>query len=220
MPRGELFILSAPSGSGKTTLIRNVLEGGRYAVGDLRFSVSHTTRPPRGVERDGEDYWFVDRERFHGMIAAGEFLEWAQVHDNFYGTSRAEVVPHLEAGVDVLMDIDVQGAERVMAEHPEAHSVFVMPPSFAVLRERLHGRGLDQREEIARRLAVSLSEIRCYERYEYAIVNREVDEASRALAAIVKAARHRVRRLREEVDAVVDLFAREIPQARAVVAPK
>ena len=206
MARGELFILSAPSGTGKTTLIRNVLDGGSHAVGNLDFSVSHTTRAPRGREVDGEDYHFVELGVFRRMIDEGAFLEWAEVHGNFYGTSRAEVFPRLEQGIDVLMDIDVQGAERVLVKHPEAHSVFVLPPSYAVLRERLHRRGLDDEAEITRRLAVSLSEIKRYERYGYVIINRDAERASEILASVVLAARHRVERLREDVEKVVRSF--------------
>ncbi len=216
MSRGELFILSAPSGTGKTTLIRNLLEGGGEAVGNLHFSVSHTTRGPRGSERDGEDYYFIDRARFQRMIDADEFMEWAWVHNNFYGTAKAEVVPRLERGVDVLVDIDVQGAARMQAQHPEAHSIFILPPSYAVLRERLHGRGLDDEEEIARRLAVSLSEIKRYEKYEYVIVNRDAERASQILASIVLAKRHRVSRLREEVEEVVRTFESTVAGPGAV----
>jgi len=206
MSRGELFILSAPSGTGKTTLIRNLLEGGSRAAGNLHFSVSHTTRSPRGREVDGEDYHFIDRETFRGMIARDEFLEWAEVHNNYYGTSLAEVMPRLEAGIDVLMDIDVQGAERVMGEHPEAHSVFIMPPSYQALRQRLHRRGLDDEEEIERRLAVSLWEIKRYQKYRYVIVNRDAGLASDALASIILAKRQHTARLREQIDQVVASF--------------
>lgn len=206
MARGELFILSAPSGTGKTTLIRNLLEGGSWAAGNLHFSVSHTTRSARDREVDGEDYHFIDRERFRGMISRNEFLEWAEVHNNYYGTSLAEVMPRLEAGTDVLMDIDVQGAERVMADHPEAHTVFIMPPSYASLRHRLHGRGLDDEDEIARRLAVSLWEIRRYQKYKYVIVNRDAGPASDALASIILARRQQTSRLRDEIDRVVASF--------------
>lgn len=206
MSRGELFILSAPSGTGKTTLIRNLLEGGSRAAGNLHFSVSHTTRSPRGREVDGEDYHFTDRETFRGMIARDEFLEWAEVHNNYYGTSLAEVMPRLEEGVDVLMDIDVQGAERVMAEHPEAHSVFIMPPSYQALRQRLHRRGLDDEEEIERRLAVSLWEIKRYQKYRYVIVNQDAGRASDALASIILAKRQHTARLREQIDRVVASF--------------
>ena len=206
MARGELFILSAPSGTGKTTLIRNLLDGGSRAVGNLHFSVSHTTRAPRREEVDGEHYHFVSRERFGRMIDEGAFLEWAEVHGHLYGTSRHEVLPRLDAGVDVLLDIDVQGAERVLAQDAGSVSVFVLPPSYEVLRERLHGRGLDDEEEIARRLAASLSEIKRYERYGYVIINRDAEQASTVLASIVLARRQRVERLREDVESIVRSF--------------
>lgn len=206
MARGELFILSAPSGTGKTTLIRNLLDGGSHAVGALHFSVSHTTRPARRQEVDGEHYHFVGRDVFQRMIDDGAFLEWAEVHGNLYGTARDEVLPRLAAGIDVLLDLDVQGAERVMAQQARAHSVFVLPPSYAALRQRLHGRGLDDEVEIDRRLAASLSEIKRYERYGYVIINEEAERASEILASIILAARHRVQRLREEVEAIVRSF--------------
>lgn len=213
MARGELFILSAPSGTGKTTLIRNLLDGGSHAVGDLHFSVSHTTRPARRQEVDGEHYHFVGRDVFQRMIDEGAFLEWAEVHGNLYGTAREEVLPRLAAGIDVLLDLDVQGAERVMAQHACAHSVFVLPPSYAALRERLHGRGLDDELEMDRRLAASLSEIKRYERYGYVIINEEAERASETLASIILAERHRVQRLREEVEAIVRSFEATSPQS-------
>ncbi|HEX6202128.1 MAG TPA: guanylate kinase [Thermoanaerobaculia bacterium] len=220
MARGELFILSAPSGTGKTTLIRSLLDGGSRAVGDLCFSVSHTTRPPRRQEVDGEHYHFVSRDRFQRMIDDGAFLEWAEVHGNLYGTARDEVLPRLEAGIDVLLDIDVQGAARMLAQHAGSVSVFVLPPSYAVLRERLHGRGLDDEEEIARRLAASLSEIKRYERYDYVIINRDAEQASRVLASIVLARRQRVERQREGVESIVRSFESSDVAAAATALPE
>lgn len=220
MARGELFILSAPSGTGKTTLIRNLLDGGRRAVGNLHFSVSHTTRAPRREEVDGEHYHFVCRERFQRMIDEGAFLEWAEVHGNLYGTARDEVLPRLAAGIDVLLDIDVQGAERVLAQHAGSVSVFVLPPSYAVLRERLHGRGLDDEEEIDRRLAASLSEIKRYERYGYVIINRDAEQASAMLASIVLARRHQVERMREDVESIVRSFESSEVAAAATALPE
>ena len=122
MARGELFVLSAPSGAGKTTLIQSLLRG-TFGIASLRFSVSHTTRPARAVEVDGRDYHFVDPQTFRAMVAAGEFLEWAEVHGNLYGTARSEVLPRLEEGLDVVLDIDVQGAEQVFSRLPEAIGV-------------------------------------------------------------------------------------------------
>jgi guanylate kinase len=204
--RGELFILSAPSGTGKTTLIHSMMTGGLAGFGGLAFSVSHTTRAPRAGEAAGHDYHFVDHGTFQAMIAADRFLEWAQVHDNFYGTSKDEVFPRLEQGIDVLMDIDVQGAERVLARYPEAHSIFIMPPSYAVLESRLRRRALDSEPEIARRLAVSLWEMRRYDRYRYVIINDDAHRASDVLAAIILEKRHRQERMRARVDDILKDF--------------
>jgi len=206
MHRGELFILSAPSGAGKTTLINSILEGelGRY--GSLAFSVSHTTRSPRRGEVPDEDYHFVDHKTFQRMMANEEFLEWAEVHNNYYGTSNVEVFPRLEAGIDVLMDIDVQGAERVLARHPGANSIFIMPPSYDDLRERLRSRGLDEPHAISRRLAVSIWEIKRYDRYDHVIINDDAERASEALAAIILERRHRRERMAEAVQEVLRDF--------------
>ncbi|HEY8021192.1 MAG TPA: guanylate kinase [Thermoanaerobaculia bacterium] len=209
--RGELYILSAPSGTGKTTLIRGMMDGALSGFGGLAFSVSHTTRAPRAGESDGRDYHFVDRATFQAMIDAGRFLEWAEVHNHCYGTSKDEVFPRLERGIDVLMDIDVQGAERVLARCPEAHSIFIMPPSYAVLESRLRHRALDPEQEIARRLAVALSEIRRYDRYHYVIVNDDAHRASDVLAAIILEKRHRQARMRERVDDILKDFQDRSP---------
>lgn len=204
--RGELFILSAPSGTGKTTLIRGMMEGALSGFGGIAFSVSHTTRKPRGGEVDGRDYHFVDHATFQRMIAGDRFLEWAEVHNHYYGTSNDEVFPRLEQGIDVLMDIDVQGAERVLARYPEAHSIFIMPPSYEVLASRLRRRALDSEQEIARRLAVSLWEIRRYDRYRYVIINDDAHRASDVLAAIILEKRHRLERMRARVDDILKDF--------------
>jgi guanylate kinase len=205
--RGELFLLSAPSGAGKTTLIRNVMEA-LAARGEpaLEFSVSHTTRRPRTGEIDGRDYHFVSVEEFQRMIAEDLFLEWAEVHGNYYGTSSTAVEPWLGRGIDVLVDLDVQGAERLMHRFPEAHSVFVLPPSYADLVERLHGRRLDGAAEIAGRLAVSLWEIKRYDRYQYVIINDNAERASHALEAIVVEKRQRRQRVQRRIDAILDDF--------------
>jgi len=207
MRRGELFILSAPSGTGKTTLIHSMLEGGLGKLGeDVAFSISHTTRKPRDGEKDGRDYHFVDHQTFRKMLTGDEFLEWAEVHNHYYGTSNREVFPRLERGVDVLMDIDVQGAERVLAKYPEAHGIFIMPPSYEDLQERLRRRGLDGDDEIARRLAVSLWEIRRYDQYQYVIVNDDAERASEVLAAIVLEKRFRLTPMRERAEAILADF--------------
>jgi guanylate kinase len=213
MPRGDLFVLSAPSGTGKTTLIRSMMSGGTGALADLVFSVSHTTRVPRRGEVDGHDYHFVDASTFQKMVDADEFLEWEEVHHNRYGTSFAEVGPRLDSGVDVIMDIDVKGAERVLGRYPAAIGIFVMPPSFAELRERLIGRKLDDEQTMLRRLGVSLWEIERYKLYHYAIINDDAARASEALAAIILARRHRRERMDERAEAVLrdfqDAFQRD-----------
>lgn len=205
-PRGELFILSAPSGTGKTTLIRGLLAGGLAGFGGLAISVSHTTRRPRPGEVDGVDYHFVDKSTFQSMIAGDLFLEWAEVHNNYYGTSFAEVMPRLEQGIDVVMDIDVQGAERVLARYSEAHSIFIIPPSYEALEERLRGRGLDDPQAIAGRLAVGTWEIRRWERYDYAIVNSDAQQAGEVLAAIILEKRHRREHMRGRVEEILKTF--------------
>lgn len=206
MQRGELYILSAPSGAGKTTLIHALLASEMGERGEVAFSVSHTTRRPRRAERDGVDYHFVEREEFERMRAEERFLEWAEVHGNLYGTARDEVEPRLEAGVDVVLDVDVQGAAAMQDLYPQAVSVLVLPPSYADLERRLHERGLDGAPAIARRLAASLSEIERYERYSYVIVNDDAHRAGAALEAVMVAQRHRLPRVREQVDAVIDDF--------------
>ncbi|MEO8503693.1 MAG: guanylate kinase [Acidobacteriota bacterium] len=215
MNRGELFILSAPSGAGKTTLIQRLFSGPMALPGGLAFSVSHTTRRPRNGETDGREYHFVDPARFASMVEKDEFLEWAKVHENSYGTSNAEVFPRLEAGIDVLLDIDVQGAERVAARHPAAHSIFLMPPSYQDLGSRLRGRALDGAAEIAGRLAVSLWEIRRYERYRYVIINDDADRAARALASIILEKRQVRDRQRERVQSIVADFERAVSAERS-----
>lgn len=213
MSRGELFLISAPSGAGKTTLMKAVESRLRGTV-DLSFVVSHTTRPQRAGEIPGVDYHFVDDATFDRMLAADEFLEWAPVFGRRYATSRAEVAPALERGLDVVHDLDVQGAERLRAKMPDAHFIFVLPPSYDELARRLSGRASDAAPEIARRLAVSLSEIERYEQYDYVIINREVASAADALAAIILEKRHRRERMREVASAIVaDFRARLRPDA-------
>ncbi len=218
MARGDLFILSAPSGAGKTTLIQSILKR-LEASGGLAFSVSHTTRRPRAGEVDGQDYHFVEHDHFQRMIVEDRFLEWAEVHGHYYGTASDEVFPRLERGIDVLMDIDVQGAERVLARYPEAHSIFIMPPGFQALRARLQKRGLDDPQEIARRLAVSLWEIKRYGLYRYVIINENAGRASEALAAIILDKRQRKERMEARVAEILEDFRRAaeggLPEARS-----
>ena len=220
MHRGELFILGPHPGPGRPPSSTAFSAGDLGRCGSLAFSVSHTTRSPRCGEVPDEDYHFVDHETFQRMMANEEFLEWAEVHNDYYGTSNVEVFPRLEAGTDVLMDIDVQGAERVLARYPDANSIFIMPPSYDDLRERLRSRGLDEPHAISRRLAVSIWEIKRYDRYDHVIINDDAERASEALAAIILKRRHRRGRMEEAVQAVLGDFqsatrpAEEVPVGR------
>jgi len=195
MSQGSLIIISAPSGSGKTSLARRTLE----LVPRLSFSVSHTSRNPRPGEIEGEHYFFVNECVFESMIEEGDFLEWAHVYGNYYGTGRPFVEQQLERGQDVLLDIDVQGASKVRERVPEAISVFVFPPSYQELEQRLRSRGLDDPAVIEARLEIARNEIREYSQYDYMIVNDDIEESVNELQSIVLAARC----LREKVEARV-----------------
>lgn len=201
--RGDLFIVSSPSGGGKTTLIRRLLEAPPGAT--LHFSVSHTTRPMRAGEKNGREYHFVTVEEFQRMVQRDEFLEHNEVHDNIYGTSKAEVLPRLAAGEDVVLDIDVQGARDVRKVYPGAVSIFIVPSSAAELERRLVSRGLDGPEAIRKRLINAAREIQEAPSFEYVIVNDDLDRATLELQSIVRARRlvplrqvERLERLRRE----------------------
>ena len=186
---GILFIISAPSGSGKSTLVNEV----RKQLTGIEFSVSWTTRPPRGSEQHGREYNFTTREEFERMLAAGEFLEHAEVFGNYYGTARASLEQARVAGHDLVMDIDVQGAAQVRAKMPEAVSIFVLPPNPKVLRTRLRNRsraeGVEDEAEVFRRLSEARKEIENYRQYGYILVNDILDRAVAQLEAIVLAER-------------------------------
>jgi guanylate kinase len=179
--RGRLFVIAAPSGTGKTSLVRALMERSP----SLAFSISHTTRKPRPNEIDGRDYHFTDRSRFEHMIAQGEFLEHAEVFDNLYGTGRRNVESALEAGRDLLLEIDWQGAAQVRARLPEAIDVFILPPSREALEQRLRGRGTDSEEVIQRRLQDSVTELSRWHEFRYVVVNEHFDRALSDLQHIV-----------------------------------
>ena len=179
---GRLFVISAPSGAGKTTLIKKVLN--RFE--DLYYSVSHTTRAPRQNEQEGCDYFFISTDEFERKIAQNHWLEWAKVHDNYYGTSKSVIKSSLEKGQSLLLDIDVQGAKKIMALDLDMVSIFIMPPSFEILRQRLENRGTDAEEVIARRLENAKWEIAQKDLYQYLIVNDNLDQAAQVLCSILK----------------------------------
>lgn len=183
---GRRYILSAPSGAGKTTLCRAILD--RFP--DLRYSVSHTTRPPRPGEKDGVDYFFISTDVFQERLRNNRWAEWARVHDNFYGTSADFLEAQAAAGRDVLLDIDVQGAKQILARYPERTvAIFIMPPSLAVLKARLTGRSADSPEQIEKRLRNATDEMAQKEMYHHVIVNDRLTEAIDALAFLIDAYR-------------------------------
>lgn len=187
MSTGILFIVSAPSGAGKTSLVAALLKN----EPDLKLSISHTTRPRRPKEQAGVNYHFVDTETFEAMINADAFIEHAEVFGNHYGTSRDAVAEPLAAGSDVLLEIDWQGAALVRQAHPEAVSIFIVPPSQAALRERLQGRAQDDPEVIESRLAEARTEMQHHSEFDYLVVNDDFDQALAELDAIVLAERCR-----------------------------
>lgn len=188
MAKGSLFIVAAPSGAGKTSLVNALVA----QQSDIRLSVSHTTRPPREGEVDGQDYFFVSQDGFAQMRDAGAFLESATVFDNAYGTSSEIVLAQLKQGFDVLLEIDWQGAEQVRRNFPESTSVFILPPSKTALEQRLRGRRQDNDETIARRMRDAENEMSHYVEFDYLIVNDQFDVALTNLAAIVVARRHSI----------------------------
>jgi guanylate kinase len=200
----SVFIISAPSGSGKSTLVERLLK----TVPGLEFSVSYTSRPPRGNEEDGKSYHFVTREDFEARLANDEFLESAQVFGNYYGTHRGVLEQAKAAGKDLVLDIDVQGARQLKLKIPEAVSVFILAPSREVLEHRLRSRGEDREEVILRRLKEAADEIRKYKDYDYVLINRDLPEAEATLAAIVRAERVRRTRIENQIRPILDTFNR------------
>lgn len=189
---GILFVVSAPSGAGKTTLCKGITE----SLENLTHSISYTTRKPRPGETDGRDYYFVTADRFRDMVQAGDFAEYAEVHANLYGTSKRVLADMIREGVDVILDIDTQGARQIKSHFTTAVFVFIMPPSMAILEERLRNRKSDREDEIRKRMRRAVDEIRDYGLYDYIVVNRDFERALSELRSIVVAERCRTKLLR------------------------
>jgi guanylate kinase len=198
-----VFIISAPSGSGKSTLVKRLLE----TIPGLMFSVSYTTRAPRGQEKDGENYHFVAHEEFRAMIGRGEFLEWAQVFGkDYYGTHQGILENARASGCDLVLDIDVQGARQLKDRIPEAVTIFILPPSRKVLEDRLRARGEDREDVIERRLREAAVEIQKYKDYDYVLINRDLPLSDATLSAIVRAERIRRDRIEDQIEPILETF--------------
>jgi guanylate kinase len=198
----SVFIISAPSGSGKSTLVSRLMAH----VPGLMFSISYTTRKPRGLEVPAQDYHFVSRSDFERMIAQGEFLEWAEVFGNYYGTHREVLETARAQGKDLVLDIDVQGARQLKCQIPEAVTVFILAPSREILEQRLRARGEDREEVIERRLRAAAEEIRNYQAYDYVLINRDLEDSDHTLRAIVYAERVRRTRIEDRIQPILETF--------------
>ena len=202
-----VFIISAPSGSGKSTLVSRLVQRDQR----LRFSVSYTTRKPRGREKPGENYIYISRPEFETRIEAGEFLEFAEVFGNYYGTSRKILEQSRQEGMDLVLDIDVQGARQLKERLPEAVSIFVLAPSRDILEQRLRARSEDAEEVIQRRLREAAEEIWNYKQYDYVLVNYRVDESVDALLSIIRAERVRRIRMEDQIRPILASFEQKPP---------
>jgi guanylate kinase len=199
---GVLFIISAPSGTGKTTLVERLVK----VTDHLKMSRSYTSRPPRGDEVDGVDYNFVSRQRFEQMAQAGEFLEWADVFGNLYGTHAGDTETCRESGADVVLVIDVQGARKVRVRGVPHVGIFLLPPSFQVLERRLRGRSKDSEDAIRRRLQVARDEVSAFEEYDYVVINDEFDPCVERMKGIILAERSRLNRMRRKAVEILGTF--------------
>jgi len=200
--RGTLIVVSAPSGAGKSSLAERLLK----RVDNLRFSISYTTREPRGAEQHGVDYHFVSEGEFESMRERREFLECAEVHGHLYGSHERLVEEMLAGGFDVMLDIDVQGAEQVRRRIPGAISIFILPPSREILEARLRARNLNEAADVERRLCNAGIEVQLYERFDYVVVNDDLDRALTQLEAIIIAERHRPERQRNRIESIITTF--------------
>ena len=200
--RGLLFIVSAPSGTGKTTLVERLVQ----MLPNLRMSRSYTSRQARAGERAGVDYNFISRDQFEALIKDDAFLEWADVFGNLYGTALADVQALLDQGQDVVLVIDVNGARQVKKRDVDHTAIFVMPPSFQALEQRLRGRSKDTEEQMQRRLSTARAEASSYDDYDYVVVNDDLDACVNAMRSIILAERVRRERMRRKADAILKTF--------------
>jgi guanylate kinase len=201
--KGKLIIISSPSGGGKGTLIKEV----RGMLPDLGFSVSHTTRPQRFGEEHGREYYFVTRDEFQRRIDDGEFLEYAEVHGNLYGTSLAESEKVFSMGKDLVVEVDVQGAVQIMERRSaETISIFILPPSFEILKARLSSRGTEDHVELNTRLKNAFTEVLNYSKFKYVVINEDVFTASRQIASIIVAERQCLDRQMDTIKGILDSF--------------
>jgi guanylate kinase len=203
LTRGILFVVSSPSGGGKGTLIQRLMA----QVPGVSYSVSYTTRTPRAGEVNGREYFFTDRPTFEQMIANNEFLEWAHVHGKLYGTAREQVARETTEGRDIVLEVDVQGAASVRKLIPDSVSIFILPPSYEILRQRLISRGTDSAEELEMRLRKAPDELKDYSAFDYVIVNDDAERAAAQMCSIIYAERARLSRQKPYIQRVVEAFA-------------
>lgn len=201
----NVIVVSAPSGAGKSTVLGRILE----EMPGIRFSVSHTTRKPREGETDAVHYHFVSKKAFEELKGSGRMLEWAHVHDHLYGTSHAEYEHARNEGVDLLLDVDVQGAAQVRMKIPDAVSIFILPPSFEALERRLRGRGSESEAVVARRLKSASEEASLFGEYNYTLVNDDLDRCVESLKCVIRAARCRTSRMDAEASRILDTFRKK-----------
>ena len=198
----NVIVVSAPSGAGKSTVLARILE----EMAGVRFSVSHTTRAPREGESEGVHYHFVGRPAFEELKRAGHMLEWAVVHEELYGTSRAEYERARHEGLDLLLDVDVQGASQVRKKMSDAVSIFILPPSFEALERRLRGRGSESEAVIAQRLRTAAEEASLYAEYDYVLVNDDLDRCVESMKSVIRSARCRSSRMDGEARRILSTF--------------
>lgn len=199
--KGRIFVISGPSGAGKSTLIKGI----RERIKDIGYSVSHTTRKPRVGEKDGKDYFFVDKGKFREMINSNAFVEWAQVYDDYYGTSYSSLTSKLNAGQDIILDIDIQGAKNIKEKIVDSILIFILPPSREILEQRLRERATDSAEALTKRIALAAKELDNCRWYDYLIINDDLEMATKALEAVILADRCSKTRILSDVEARLSL---------------